>query len=129
MNLLWAFCLYMTFVYMPWDFFWKSPDQWEQVWFGFTVRGWAAKLSEPIHWAIYAAGSWGFYKMRGWMWPWASIYCAQVAVAMFIFNILEGPSLGDGRGGGPIASVVIGGFLVWLTYKLWTSRSLFNTER
>ena len=129
MNVLWLFCLYMTFVYMPWDFFLKSREEWEQVWFGFTLRGWPAKLTEPIHWAIYAAGSWGFYKMRSWMWPWACVYSAQVAIAMIIFNILEGPANGDGRGGGPIASIVIGSFLVWLTYKLWQAKPLLNGNR
>ena len=41
LNVIWLFCLYMTFVYMPWDFFFKSMDRWEEVWFGFTIRGWA----------------------------------------------------------------------------------------
>ena len=126
MNLLWLFCLYMTFIYMPWDSFYKPQHQWEQVWFGFTLRGWPAKLTEPVHWAIYAAGAWGFFKMRAWMWPWAALYCGQVAVAMIVFNILEGPGMGDGRGGGVSASIVIGGSLVWLTFKLWRAQALFQ---
>ena len=127
MKSLWLFCLYMTFVYMPWDMFFKPFERWEQVWFGFTIRGWPAKLTEPIHWAIYAAGSWGFLHMRSWMWPWASLYCAQVTIGMIIFNIIAGPEMGDGRGGGPATSVVIGAFLGWLTWKLWMARTLFES--
>jgi len=128
MKSLWLFCLYMTFGYMPWDIFFKPVEQWEQVWFGFTIRGWPAKLTEPIHWAIYAAGSWGFLHMRCWMWPWAALYCAQVTISMIIFNIIAGPEMGDGRGGGPATSVVIGGFLAWLTWKLWMARPLFESQ-
>ncbi len=57
MNLLFGFCLYMTFIYEPWDIFFKPPEEWEEVWLGFTITGWAAKITEPIHWAIYAAGA------------------------------------------------------------------------
>ena len=38
------------------------------VWFGFMLEGWAAKATEPLHWAIYAAGAYGFWKMRR-CWP------------------------------------------------------------
>jgi len=128
MKGVWLFCLYMTFVYMPWDFFLKPQAQWEQVWLGFTIRGWPAKLTEPIHWAIYASGSWGFLHMRRWMWPWAAVYSVQVMIAMIIFNTIAGPEMGDGRGGGPIMSVIIGGFLAWLTWKLWQARELFQPD-
>jgi hypothetical protein len=127
-NFLLGFCLYMTFVYEPWDIFFKPQDQWQEVWFGFTINGWAAKVTEPIHWAIYSAGSYGFWKMKSWMWPWASVYCAQVTIAMVIFNVIAGPEMGDGRGGGPIMSVIIGVFLAVLTYKLWRARPLFEED-
>ena len=70
MNLLFGFCLYMTFVYLPFDLLFKPVAGDEEVWFGFLLHGWAAKLTEPVHWAIYGAGAWGFWKMRRWMWPW-----------------------------------------------------------
>lgn len=81
MNALLGFCAYMSFVYVPWDFFWKPVAADAEVWFGFLLRGWAAKATEPLHWAIYAAGTYGFWRMRSWMWPWAGVYVAQVAVA------------------------------------------------
>jgi hypothetical protein len=126
MNGLFAFCLYMTFVYEPWDILFKPFEQWEEVWLGLTITGWAAKVTEPIHWAIYAAGAYGFWKMKSWMWPWAAVYSAQVTLAMIIFNIIAGPAYGDDRGGGPIASVVIGLFLATLTYHLWRAKDRFD---
>ena len=72
--------MFMAVIYMPWDFFLKPVARDEQVWFGIMFRGWAAKLAELAHWAIYAAGAYGFWHMRTWMWPWAALYAAQVAV-------------------------------------------------
>jgi len=126
MNCLFAFCLYMTFVYCPWDMFFKPQEKWEEIWFGFTLRGWPAKITEPIHWAIYAAGAYGFWHMKSWMFPWAAIYCAQVTFAMIVFNIISGPAYGDPRGGGPIAAALIGVFLAVLTYHLWRAKPKFN---
>ena len=126
LNLVWLFCLYMTFIYMPFDMFTKSFERWEEVWFGFTLRGWPAKLTEPIHWAIYTAGSYGIWKMKPWMWPWASLYSAQVLIAMVIFNIIAGPEFGDNRGGGPIASIIAGLFFSVLTVLLYRARNLFQ---
>src|SRR3954469_14889580 len=87
MNLLFGFCLYMTFVYLPFDVFAKPVAHDEEVWFGVVLRGWAAKATEPLHWAIYAAGAYGFFRMRGWMWPWAALYVAQIAIGMFVWNV------------------------------------------
>jgi len=60
MNLLLGFCLFMAVVYLPFDMFWKPVATDQEVWFGFLLERWAAKLTEPIHWAIYAAGAYGF---------------------------------------------------------------------
>ena len=60
MNALFAFCLFMTFVYMPYDMLWKPVEKDQEVWFGYLLHGWAAKATEPLHWAIYAAGAYGF---------------------------------------------------------------------
>ena len=82
MNALFAFCLYMSFAYMPFDLFWKNVATDEEVWFGLMLHGWAAKLTEPLHWAIYAGGAYGFWKMRPWMWPWAAVYTAQISIVI-----------------------------------------------
>jgi hypothetical protein len=87
MNALMLFCAYMAVFYVPWDFFMKPVAVDEEVWFGIVFHGFWAKLTEPLHWAIYAAGAWGFWRMRSWMWPWAPVYVAQIAIAMFVWAL------------------------------------------
>lgn len=88
MNLLLVFCVFMALVYVPWDFFVKPVASDEEVWFGVRLHGWLAKATEPLRWWIYAALAYGFWRMRRWMWPWAGIYFAQVAVAMLVWSVL-----------------------------------------
>lgn len=85
MNAMFVFCAYMTFIYLPFDFFYKPFTVDEEVWFGFQLHGWAAKATEPLHWAIYGAGFYGFLKMKAWMHPWAALYVFQVAIGMAVF--------------------------------------------
>jgi hypothetical protein len=89
MNAIFVFCLYMTFVYMPFDHAWKPAAGDVEVWFGYPLHGWWAKLTEPLHWAIYAAGAYGFWKMKRWMHPWAALYVAQVAIGMLVWSWLD----------------------------------------
>ena len=124
MNALMLFSGFMAFVYVPWDFFLKPVAADAEVWFGVRFSGWAAKALTPLHWAIYAAGAYGFRRMRRWMWPWAAVYCAQVAFGMLVWNLLY-----------------VGGFLglllsffsvipfAALAYALWISEPLFGVER
>ena len=64
--------------------------------------------------------------MKPWMWPWAGLYSAQIVIAMVIFNIIAGPELGDGRGGGPIAAIGTGLFFSIPTVLLFRARILFQ---
>jgi hypothetical protein len=57
-SLLWMFCLYMTFVYLPFDLFLKPMAQDREVWFGVTLAGVWAMATEPLHWIIFALGAW-----------------------------------------------------------------------
>ena len=124
MNALFAFCVFMTFAYMPFDFFWKPVADDQEVWFGFLLHGWAAKATEPLHWAIYAAGAYGFWKMRAWMHPWAALYTAQVAIGMLVWALTDPRASGRGLAFGlpPFLSF---GALAWL---LWRSHAHFNTR-
>ena len=119
MNALFAFCLYMTFIYMPFDFFLKPTAEDREVWFGVALTGFWAKATEPFHWAIYALGAWGFWGMRPWMWPWAAVYATQIAVGTVIWNYV------DPRGNGGLGAVVGAAFLI-PTIALWRSRSTFD---
>ncbi len=122
MNLIWFFCIYMTFIYLPFDLFIKPVAVDQEVWFGFMLTGWAAKLTAPLHWAIYAAGAYGFWKMRWWMWPWAAIYVAQIALGMGIWSLL------DPRGGLWIGVVSMAVMAV-PAIALWRSKALFAQSR
>lgn len=118
MNLLLAFCAFMTFIYMPFDFFLKPIEKDQEVWFGIMLTGMAAKATEPLHWLIYGAGYYGFLHMKKWLWPWASLYVLQIAVGMLIWNLL------DERGDlikGLIAASIFGALAAWL----WLAKSQF----
>ena len=118
MTGLMLFCAYMTFIYMPFDLFYKPVADDQEVWFGFTLYGWAAKATEPLHWAIYGAGFYGFLKMKSWMHPWAAVYVAQVAIAMFVWPILaDRGNLGVGL----VASTVfiLLGIALWNAQDKW----------
>ena len=129
MNLLWYFCLYMTFIYMPFDMFTKSFEHWEEIWFGIVLTGWPAKLTEPLHWLIYGAGAYGFWKMRSWMWPWAAVYSFQVVIAMVVFNLFQGPGMSDEpKGGGIVGALISGAIFMVPTIALYRARALFNDE-
>ena len=120
MSALWGFCLYMTFIYLPFDLFIKPVAEDEEVWFGFVLRGWAAKLTEPLHWLIYAAGAYGFWKMKRWMWPWAAVYMAQVTIAMLVWNLV------DPRGGGWLPGLLAAAVVAVPTVALWRAKSRFQ---
>jgi len=124
MNALFAFCLFMTFLYLPFDMFWKPVERDEEVWFGFVLHGWSAKATEPLHWAIYAAGAYGFWKMRAWMHPWASLYTAQIAIGMLVWALTDQRAQGRGILFG-LPPFFAFGALAW---QLWCSRAHFDTR-
>ena len=121
MNLIFGFCLYMTFAYMPFDIFYKPVAEDQEVWFGFMLTGWWAKATAPLHWLIYGAGAYGFWTMRRWMWPWAALYCAQVALGMLIWSVL------DDRGPGLVGGLVAMGVFLVPTVALWRARPRFSS--
>lgn len=120
LNLLLGFCLYMTFIYMPFDIFLKPVSADEEVWFGITLHGWPAKLTAPLHWLIYGALAYGLWHMKPWLWPWAAVYCAQVVIGMLVWNLL------DPRGGGWPAGAVAAAVFALPTVALWRARSTFR---
>jgi hypothetical protein len=117
-----GFCAFMTFVYLPYDLFWKPVDRDQEVWLGFLVTGWAAKATEPLHWAIYAAGTYGFWKMRAWLHPWAALYTASVAIGMLIWGFR------DARGSALIVGLAGFALFAGLSSALWRARSRFDTR-
>ena len=121
MNVLWGFCLYMTFIYVPFDLFFKPVAADEEVWLGFVLRGWAAKLTAPLHWLIYGAGAYGFWKMSRWMWPWAALYVVQIAIAMLVWSSI------DERGQGLLWGLVSAAILAVPAIALWRAKGRFQS--
>jgi hypothetical protein len=117
---LFAFCVFMTFAYMPYDFFWKALTQpiesAQEVWLGFLLTGWAAKATEPLHWAIYAAGAYGFWRLPAWIWPASALYVAQIAIGMLVWCVT------DERGPGWTAGLVSAALAGALALFLWLQR-------
>ena len=118
MNLIFYFCMYMTFIYMPFDLFLKPVEEDQEIWFGFTLTGWYAKATEPLHWIIYGLGTYGFWKMKTWMWPWASIYVAQIVISMFVWNILS-------YRGDLLSAIISASVFCIPMVMLWISREKF----
>ena len=121
MNALMVFCAYMAFVYVPWDFLVKPAAHDEEVWFGIMFTGFAAKLTEPLHLALYGAAAFGFYRMRSWMWPWAAVYAGTVAIGMFVWPLLYQGSF--------LLGVISFVPFAFLTRALWRAEPLFGAER
>lgn len=69
-----------------------------EVWLGLEVHGWAARLTAPLHWVLYALGAWGFWHCRPWVWPWAAVYVASVAVSHLVWNLTSPAGGGWGPG-------------------------------
>jgi hypothetical protein len=57
-----------------------------EVWLGFELHGRAARLSAPLHWAIFAFGAWGFWRAKPWIWTAAAAYACYVAVSHVIWS-------------------------------------------
>jgi short-subunit dehydrogenase len=121
MNLLLGFCAYMAIVYVPWDLFAKPLAEDAEVWFGVAFHGWAAKLLAVPHWIVYAAGAYGFWRMRPWMWPWAAVYAAQVAIGFAVWPVLaKGGALGYAMGAAGLAAFAVP------TVALWRAKQRFR---
>jgi hypothetical protein len=123
MNLIFYFCVYMTFLYMPFDIFAKPVAEDHEIWFGFSLTGWWAKATEPLHWLIYGLGAYGFWKMKSWMWPWAAVYTAQVVIAMFVWNVI------NINGQGLFAGFIAAGIFALPMVALWRSRNRFSNPQ
>lgn len=118
-NALLAFTAFMAFVYTPWDFFVKPVAKDEEVWLGFVLTGWAAKATEPIHGVIYAALAYGLWKMRPWVRLWGTVYIAQMAVAMLVWNLLD-------ERGHVLAALVSGVVFAALARAYWSAGRVFE---
>ena len=130
MSGLLLFCAFMTFIYLPWDIFLKPVSEDQEVWFGYMFTGWAAKATAIPHWLVYGAGAWGFWRMKSWMHPWASLYVLQIAIGMFVWSFLN-----DGSSEPLVSALIALPFIILAIFlfvgvmyilKLKTIKKLFN---
>ena len=89
MTLVLGLCLFGTFLYLPYDLLFTPLDRAEEVWFGVTLHGWAAKAGEVAHWLVYAVGAWGIWFRRPWLPIAAGVYMLQVAAAHLVWSELD----------------------------------------
>ena len=116
------FCGFMTFIYLPWDIFLKPLAEDQEVWFGVMFTGWLAKFTALGHWFVYGAGAWGFWKMKSWMFPWASLYTLQIAVGMFVWAYL------NGSGDDVLNAAMVAMPFLLLGVALWRSKLRFMQQ-
>lgn len=117
-----AFCVLGLVVSIPRDLFFPAYRDVE-VWLGFELGGWPARLTAPLHWAIFAAGAWGFWKLRPWMWPWASVYVFYVAISHLVWSEVSA----NGRGW-PIGLAQALGLSI-VAVALWRARAVFQSPQ
>jgi len=65
-----------------------------EVWFGVELHGLAARVTAPLHWAIFASLAWAFGRGKPWAWNAAAAYVFYVAASHGVWNQLSP------RGGG-----------------------------
>ena len=83
-----------------------------EVWGGFELHGRAARLSAPLHWAIFAAGAWAFWRAKPWIWSAAAAYVFYVAASHLVWS--EASPHGQGWPMGLLQAAGISGVGVWL---------------
>ena len=85
MTALAGYCLVTVVFLVLRDLF--HPEAREvEVWLGFELRGRAALLTAPLHWAIFALGAWAFWTRRPWIVPAAAGYAFYVAFSHLVWS-------------------------------------------
>lgn len=106
-----GFCL-ITLVFLVFRDFYYPDIRDVEVWFGFEVRGRAAILSAPLHWAIFAIGFWGFWNGLRWVVPCASAYSFYIALSHLIWSEMSPSGQGWPVGAMHAALFSLPGFLL-----------------
>jgi hypothetical protein len=111
MTLVSVVCLAALVVNVPRDLFF-ADTRGTEVWLGFEVTGWAAILSAPVHWAIFAVGAWAFWTNRPWVVPWAAVYVFYVALSHLVWSEASANGRGLPIGFAQAAGISVFGFLL-----------------
>jgi hypothetical protein len=92
-------------------------NRWMEIWFGFEITGWPALATAPIHWAIFAAGAYGFWNQRPWAGPCAAGYLVYAGFAHLVWS--EVSPHGRGIAIGLVQAAALSGLGLLI---LWKSR-------
>jgi len=111
MTALAVFCLLTVVFLVPRDLFFAETRDVE-VWLGFEVRGTAALLTAPLHWALFGLGAWGFWRARPWITPCAAIYLFYVALSHLIWSEVSANGQGWAVGLAQAAAISVPGALL-----------------
>ena len=111
MTLLAATCVGSLLLNVPRDFLYPDNGNVE-VWFGFELTGWAAWLTAPLHWAIFAFGAWAFWTCRPWALRVGAIYTFYVALSHVVWSEVSPHGSGWPTGLLHAAVLSIPGFLM-----------------
>ena len=110
------FCVVSVLFLVPRDLFLPHVRDVE-VWLGFELRGGAAWLTAPLHWAIFAVGAWAAWTARPWILPAAAGYAFYVAASHLVWS--EASPHGNGWPIGLLqaAALSIPGVVLWLAHR------------
>ncbi len=122
MTALALFCLATVAFLVPRDLFFAETRDVE-VWLGFELRGHAALLTAPLHWLIFLAGAWGFWRARPWIVRCAAGYVFYVALSHLVWS--EASPHGNGWRVGALQALAISvpGFLLLQAWRSGWGRS------
>jgi hypothetical protein len=116
MTALSLFCVATIAFLVPRDLLFAETRDVE-VWGGFEVRGPWARLTAPIHWAIFAVGAWAFWTRRPWILPAAAAYAFYVALSHGVWSELSPNGRGWQVGLLQTAALSIPGFLLLRAHR------------
>jgi hypothetical protein len=83
-----------------------------EVWLGFELRGRAAVLTAPLHWAIFAFGAWAFWRAQPWAWSAAAAYTVYIAASHLVWS--EASPHGRGWAMGLLQAAGFAAVAAWL---------------
>jgi hypothetical protein len=116
MTALAVFCAGTVLFLVPRDLLFVETREVE-VWLGFEVRGSAARLTAPLHWAIFTIGAWASWTQRPWIVPAAAAYAFLVAVSHGIWNLASPKGRGWTAGLAQAALFSIPGILLLRAHR------------
>ena len=121
MTALAVFCLLTVAFLVSRDLFVAAARDVE-VWLGFEVRGRAARLTAPLHWAIFGVGAWAFWTRRPWILPAAAAYAFYVALSHLIWSGASAQGPGWAAGVALALAFSVPGFALLLGHRRLRSR-------